>query len=201
MNHPSPNINHSRLSVIIPSYNRAAFLPEAIESLLSQTYPEFEIVVVDDGSTDETKEVCDRYPTVQYIYQNNQGVSAARNTGIRASKGEYLLFLDSDDCLLPKAVEIGLNCINAHPEVGFVFGSYIFQSINPDGSYTTEEIYENQPEVATYATLLAAEHKIQMLVIHQFIEKWDKNILKQQKKRLLRSYLTRLIDQSLNFKV
>ena len=160
MNHPLPN-NHCRLSVIIPSYNRAVFLPEAIESLLRQTYPVFEIIVVDDGSTDETKEVCDRYPTVQYIYQSNQGVSVARNTGMRVSKGEYLLFLDSDDCLLPKAVEIGVNCINAHPEVGFVFGNYIFQSINPDGSYTTEEIYENQPEVASYATILAAEHKIQ----------------------------------------
>ena len=161
MNQSLPNFNDCRLSVIIPSYNRAVFLREAIESVLSQTYPVFEIIVVDDGSTDETKEVCASYPTVQYIYQNNQGVAAARNTGIYASKGEYLLFLDSDDCLLPKAVEIGLNCINAHPEVGFVFGSYIFQSINPDGSYTTEEIYENQLEVATYATILAAENKIQ----------------------------------------
>lgn len=161
MNHSLPNFNHSRVSVIIPSYNRAAFLPEAIESLLSQTYPVFEIIVVDDGSTDETKEVCDRYPTVQYIYQKNQGVSVARNTGIHVSTGEYLLFLDSDDCLLPQAVEIGINCINAHPEVGFVFGNYIFQSMNPDGSYKTEQVYDNQPEVASYATLLAAEHKIQ----------------------------------------
>ncbi len=165
MNQSLPNFNDCRLSVIIPSYNRAVFLPEAIESVLSQTYPVFEIIVVDDGSTDETKEVCASYPTVQYIYQSNQGVSAARNTGMRVSKGEYLLFLDSDDCLLPKAVEIGVNCINAHPEVGFVFGSYIFQSINPDGSYRTEEIYENQPEVADYATILAAEHKIQCACI------------------------------------
>ncbi len=161
MNQALPNFNDCKLSVIIPSYNRAGFLPEAIESLLSQTYSVFEIIVVDDGSTDETKEVCASYPTVQYIYQSNQGVSAARNTGMRVSKGEYLLFLDSDDRLLPKAVEIGVNCINAHPEVGFVFGNYIFQSINPDGSYTTEEIYKNQPSVADYATILAAEHKIQ----------------------------------------
>ncbi len=165
MNQSLPNFNHCRLSVIIPSYNRAVFLPEAIESVLSQTYPVFEIIVVDDGSTDETKACCDRYPTVQYIYQSNQGVSAARNTGMRVSKGEYLLFFDSDDRLLPKAVEIGVNCINAHPEVGFVFGNYIFQSINPDGSYKTEEIYDNQPEVADYATILAAEHKIQCACI------------------------------------
>jgi len=165
MNHPLPNFNHCRLSVIIPSYNSAAFLPEAIESLLRQTYPVFEIIVVDDGSTDETKEVCDRYPQVQYIYQSNQGVSVARNTGTSVSQGEYLLFLDSDDVLLPQAVEIGVNCIDAHPEVGFVFGNYSFQSINSDGSYTTEEIYDNQPEVASYETLLAAKHKIQSACI------------------------------------
>ncbi|PSB02088.1 non-ribosomal peptide synthetase [Merismopedia glauca] len=155
----------SRVSVIIPAYNSAKFLPEAIESVLSQTYPVFEIIVVDDGSTDNTKEICDRYPTVQYVYQNNQGASVARNTGVRVSQGEYLLFLDSDDCLLPKAVEIGVNCINDHPEVGFVFGSYSFKSINPDGSYTTEEIYDNQPEIASYATILAAKHKIQCACI------------------------------------
>ena len=151
----------SNVSVVIPSYNSASFLPEAIESILEQTYSPFEIIVVDDGSTDETKQVCDRYPTVQYIYQKNHGVAAARNTGMQASKGEYLLFLDSDDCLLPEAIEIGVNCINAHPEVGFVFGRYFFYSIQPDGSYKVEETYEDQPEVATYETLLATRHKIQ----------------------------------------
>jgi amino acid adenylation domain-containing protein len=151
----------SNVSVIIPSYNSAKFLPEAIESVLNQTYPVFEIVVVDDGSTDKTKEVCNCYPTVKYIYQENQGASVARNIGMQFSKGEYLLFLDSDDCLLPKAVETGLHYINARPEVGFVFGRYVFQLLNPDGSYTTEDIYGEQPEVASYGTLLASEHKIQ----------------------------------------
>ncbi len=151
----------NNVSVVIPSYNSANFLPEAIESVLGQTYSPFEVIVVDDGSTDETKQVCDRYPTVRYIYQTNQGVAAARNTGMQVSQGEYLLFLDSDDCLLPEAIEIGVNCINAHPKVGFVFGRYFFYSIQPDGSYKVEETYEDQPEVATYETLLATRHKIQ----------------------------------------
>jgi amino acid adenylation domain-containing protein len=151
----------SKVSVIIPAYNSAKFLPEAIESVLSQTYPVFEIVVVDDGSTDETKAVCDRYPKIKYIYQSNQGLIGARNTGIRVSAGEYLLFFDSDDYLLPKAVEIGVNSINAHPEAGFVFGNYIFQSINPDGSYETEEIYDNQHIVANYENILAGKLKMQ----------------------------------------
>ena len=149
------------VSVIIPAYNSARFLAEAIESVLGQTYPVFEIIVVDDGSIDNTKEVCINYPMVQYIYHNNQGVAAARNTGIRVSKGEYLLFLDSDDRILPQAVEIGVNCLKTHPEVGFVFGRYEYKSINPDGSYTIENTYENQPEVANYATLLGCEHEIQ----------------------------------------
>ena len=94
----------NKVSVIIPAYNSAKFLAETIESVLRQTYPVFEIVVVDDGSTDETKEVCSHYPIVKYIYQRNQGVVGARNTGVRISKGEYLLFLDHDDCLLPRSV-------------------------------------------------------------------------------------------------
>ena len=149
------------VSVVIPSYNSAKFLPEAIESILEQTLPVFEIIVVDDGSTDETKEICDRYPAVKYVYQNNQGVAAARNTGLRVSTGEYIIFLDSDDCLLPEAIEIGVNHINALPEVGLVFGRYFFYSIQPDGSYKVEEKYENQPEVANYETILATQHKIQ----------------------------------------
>jgi amino acid adenylation domain-containing protein len=149
------------VSVVIPSYNSTQFLPEAIESVLEQSYPPFEVIVVDDGSTDETKEVCDRYPTVKYVYQNNQGVSAARNTGLGVSTGEYILFLDGDDCLLPEAIEIGVKHLNALPEVGFVFGRYFFYSIQPDGLYKIEETYENQPEVANYQTILATQHKIQ----------------------------------------
>ncbi|MCC3466498.1 MAG: amino acid adenylation domain-containing protein [Microcoleus sp. PH2017_06_SFM_O_A] len=149
------------VSVVIPSYNCAQFLPEAIESILEQSYPPFEVIVVDDGSTDDTKEVCDRYPKVTYVYQNNQGVAAARNTGLRVSTGEYILFLDSDDCLLPEAIEIGVKHLNALPEVGFVFGRYFFYSIQPDGSYKVEEKYENQPEVANYETILAIRHRIQ----------------------------------------
>jgi len=82
-----------KVSVIIPTYNCARYIPEAIESVLNQTYKDFEIIVVDDGSTDNTKEVLNRYiieNLIKYIYQNNQGPGAARNTGIKAAKGEYV---------------------------------------------------------------------------------------------------------------
>ncbi len=153
--------NKSSVSVIIPAYNSGEFLPAAIESVLSQTYPAIEMIVVDDGSIDDTKIVCARYPAVTYIYQDNQGAASARNTGIHASQGEYLIFLDSDDCLFPETIEIGVECLKASPEAGFGFGNYLFRSINPDGSYTTQQLSEDPPAVASYATILAAQHKIQ----------------------------------------
>lgn len=118
--------------VIIPCYNQAHFLDEAIESVLSQSYPHFEIVVVDDGSTDNTAEVAARYPRVHYIRQDNQGPSSARNSGLAQSKGEYVVFLDADDRLLPDALKAGLECFEAHPECAFVSGH--FRYIAGDGS-------------------------------------------------------------------
>src|SRR5919107_192619 len=103
------------VSVVIPCYNQAHFLSEAIESVLAQTYPYFEIIVVDDGSTDNTSEVAGRYSGVRCIRQDNQGLSGARNSGLRHSKGEYLVFLDADDRLLPQALEVGLECLRAYP--------------------------------------------------------------------------------------
>jgi amino acid adenylation domain-containing protein len=153
------------VSVIIPAYNSAKFVAEAIESAIDQTYPDVEVIVVDDGSTDETKAICDRYPTVKYIYQPNQGVSIARNNGMNASQGAYLVFLDSDDRLLQNAVEVGVNCLNTHPEAGFVFGSHLFKAINPDGSYTTRKLFDESTAIASYQTILAAQHQIQCAAV------------------------------------
>ena len=90
-------MNH-RVSIIIPTYNRAEFLTEALNSIMSQTYKDFELIVVDDGSSDNTKEVVKNFDgEIKYLYRKNQGVSAARNLGINEAKGEFLSFLDSDD--------------------------------------------------------------------------------------------------------
>jgi len=111
-----------RVSVVIPCYNHAQFLAEAIESVLAQSYSNFEIIVVDDGSIDHTAEVVRCYSPVRYVYQENAGLSSARNTGLRQSCGEFLVFLDADDRLLPHALETGISCMREHPECAFVSG-------------------------------------------------------------------------------
>lgn len=91
-----------KFSIVIPTYNRAVFLPKAIESVLAQTFADWELIIVDDGSTDNTKDVVSQYgdSRITYIYQENAERSAARNNGITHSVGEYVLFLDSDDYYL-----------------------------------------------------------------------------------------------------
>jgi glycosyltransferase involved in cell wall biosynthesis len=99
------------VSVVIPCYNQAHFLGEALESVLAQGYGQIEIFVVDDGSSDNTRRVTERYPEVRYRRQENRGAAAARNAGIAETQGEFLVFLDADDRLLPWAVETGVGAL------------------------------------------------------------------------------------------
>ncbi|MEW5806019.1 MAG: glycosyltransferase [Acidobacteriota bacterium] len=110
------------VSVIVPTYNYARFLDPCLESIFAQTYGDFEVIVVDDGSTDDTVEVLRKYEDrIRYIYQENMGLSAARNTGIKVSTGKYLAFLDSDDIWLPLKLEAQLRVISEDSDVGIVF--------------------------------------------------------------------------------
>jgi glycosyltransferase involved in cell wall biosynthesis len=116
------------VSVVIPCYAQAHLLPVAIESALAQEGASVEVIVVDDGSPDDVRAVVDRYASVRYMRQPNEGLSAARNTGLRKSSGEYVLFLDADDRLLPGAIAAGLACFADHPESAFVYGDFRFMS-------------------------------------------------------------------------
>lgn len=121
--------NIVKVSVIIPTYNYGRFLGEAIQSVLDQTLTDFELIVVDDGSTDNTKEVVSSFKDsrIKYIYQENCGVSAAQNTGIRASTGEYIAILGSDDKWFPENLELQVRMLDAHPDVGLVCSDgYLF---------------------------------------------------------------------------
>jgi glycosyltransferase involved in cell wall biosynthesis len=144
-------ISDELVSVVIPCFNQGKYLGEAIQSVLVQTHARTEIVIVDDGSTDTTAAVAHSYPQAIYLYQHNQGLAMARNAGLRASTGDYVTFLDSDDRFLPKAVEAGLNCLSKHPECGFVFGRY--RNIDADGKVISPP---NQPpdESDFYSALL-----------------------------------------------
>jgi glycosyltransferase involved in cell wall biosynthesis len=110
------------VSVVIPCFNQGRFLSEALESVLAQTYRPSEIVVVDDGSTDNTAQVARRYPGVRYVWQPNKGLASARNAGVRQTSCDYLVFLDADDRLRPYAFEIGVHELNAHPACALVWG-------------------------------------------------------------------------------
>lgn len=117
------------ISILIACYKGEKFIAATIESVLAQTYPNFELVVIDDGSPDDSVSVVRRYThdaRVKYVHQQNGGMSAARNAGIQHSTGEFLVFLDQDDCLVPEALEIGLRSFQTYPDCGFVFGSSYF---------------------------------------------------------------------------
>jgi glycosyltransferase involved in cell wall biosynthesis len=112
-----------KVSVIIPTYNRARLVAEAIQSVLDQTYQDFEIIVIDDGSTDNTKEVVGSFkdPRIKYFYQENRGVCIARNNGIKVSNGDYIIFLDSDDLLFKNAIAIEAKILDSYPDVALIY--------------------------------------------------------------------------------
>ena len=110
------------VSVIIPVYNGEKYVEQALESVFKQDYQPFEVIVVDDGSTDRTAQIIGKYDNVQYIYQTNQGVATARNTGIENSRGELIAFLDADDCWAPNKLNIQVDCLLRHPYAGYTLG-------------------------------------------------------------------------------
>lgn len=112
------------VTVAIASYNHAHYLGDALDSLMAQTVPAEEVIVVDDGSSDDPAAVVARYPGVKLVQQENQGLSGARNTGLQLAASRYILFLDADDRLIPKAIAEGVACFGAHVDAGFVYGGH-----------------------------------------------------------------------------
>lgn len=116
-----------KVSVIIPTYNCAKYLSWAIDSALNQTYKDFEIIVVDDGSTDDTREILSEYDgKIRYIYQENKGHALARNSGIKNAQGEYIAFLDADDLWLPDKIKEEIEAIENNFEAGLVHSNIYF---------------------------------------------------------------------------
>ena len=109
------------VSAVIPTFNYGHFVGDAVESALGQTYPHLEVIVVDDGSTDDTQRVLSRFGSrIRYVYQNNRGLSAARNTGIRLANGDWVALLDADDVWHPQKTEVQLAAGQSAPDVGLI---------------------------------------------------------------------------------
>ena len=128
-------MSNPRVSVIIPTFNRVRLVVQAIDSVLAQSYVDFEIIVVDDGSQDETRSTVNAYsdPRIRYIYQSNLGPSGARNTGLAHARGQYIAFLDADDVFLAESIATRIQELERQPELGLVAGGllYVDKSGNP----------------------------------------------------------------------
>lgn len=126
-----------RVSIIVPAYNCARYLPAAIDSVIRQTFADWELIIVNDGSTDDTPSVVSSYShrlgtKLRYVYQSNRGVSAARNAAIQESRGEFVAILDADDVWLPARLARGVAVMDSNPAVGLVHSQ--IARVNSDGA-------------------------------------------------------------------
>ncbi len=151
-----PENKNPLVSIIIPTYNSAVYLAQAIDSALTQTYQNIEIIVVNDGSTDDTESIIAPYrknPKVHYIVQGNKGLSGARNTGIRAAKGEYIALLDADDIFLPEKIKEQVVYMQHHPSCALCYCDlYHFWDGQPEQKMKMRYTYYSGEEV--FARLL-----------------------------------------------
>ena len=128
-----------KVSIILPAYNAEAYVEEAICSVLAQSYAAWELIVIDDGSTDNTAKLVGNFvdPRIKFIRQKNQGVSAARNAGLDCAVGQYVTFMDSDDVLPPDALFLRAACLDMHPQVDIVNGAV---RITSQGCYVRQYV-------------------------------------------------------------
>ena len=126
-------ISSPKVSVVIPTYNYAKFISQAIDSVLNQTFTDYEIIVIDDGSSDRTLETLQTYGhKICYVTQSNKGLAAARNRGIKIARGELVVFLDADDWFLPEMLEDAVAVFANQPELGIVVsGCLLYTSPSP----------------------------------------------------------------------
>ena len=137
------------VSVIVPSYNYGHFLGETLDSVKIQTFQNWECLIVDDGSTDNTKDIAETFISAdnrfKYFYQKNRGLSAARNTGLRHSTGDYIQLLDADDLIERDKFACQLNCFEDHPEADIVYGEARFFSDGKPGELRYSALEDDQP--------------------------------------------------------
>jgi glycosyltransferase involved in cell wall biosynthesis len=130
----------------MPAYNGAGLISTAIQSVFKQTFEDWELIVIDDGSKDNTREIVQQFgPSVCYIHQQNSGTSVARNHGIFEAKGEYVAFLDQDDCWEPNKLELQVPVLDANPDIALVYSDL---NTFRDGKITSESYLKNRPQAS-----------------------------------------------------
>lgn len=139
-----------RISVVVPTYNCAKYLGQAIDSILAQSKPAFEVIVVDDGSTDDTASLLATFQNnVSMIRQENKGVSSARNAGISAATGDWIAFLDSDDIWLPNKLELYIEAMASFPDSTVYYSEFCFLEADSLGVFPApESLYELTKDIA-----------------------------------------------------
>jgi len=158
------------ISVVIPTYNQAEYLRPCLESVLEQTYPFFEVIIINDGSTDETQAILEGFRShsnIRFFQQSNQGLSAARNSGLERAKGDYIALLDSDDLMLPERLETQLEFLQSNEAIDIVYTAVTLidekgnllstmrrESI-PTENFLAEEFFRNQ--VPSPSTIMAKQ--------------------------------------------
>ena len=156
------------VSAVIPTHNRAQFVGEAVDSVLAQSRPVNEIIVVDDGSTDDTVERLKRYgPAIRCVSQQNRGPSAARNRGIKEAHGDFVAFLDSDDLWVPRTIELQLDFFARHPDTEFVFGNMV--NFSQGTEKETPEIRHSVVEDYLLANPAGLENFFELLIEQNFV--------------------------------
>src|SRR5260221_8478869 len=133
------SLSDPSIALVINTYEQPHFLPASIESAMKQTVRFNEVIVVDDGSTDNPASVVANYPDVRLIRQSNAGLAAARNTGLNAASSDYIVFLDADDLLTPSAVYSGMVCHAANSDAGLVYGAH--RRVGTNGEPLGDDVY------------------------------------------------------------
>ncbi|TAJ98670.1 MAG: glycosyltransferase [Candidatus Manganitrophaceae bacterium] len=178
--------DHPKVSVVIATYNRARFLPETIESVLKQRFRDFELIVVDDGSTDETREVLRSYgDRVRSFYHENRGPSAARNLGIRQARGRWISIQDSDDLCTADHLEALFGFADKNPGLGMVFGN---------GAYLGGPEHNRETIIPEGKSRRLAQQGVKL------VDLFDKSIVRLQAALISREYLEAIggLDENLH---
>ena len=157
---------NNKISIVVPVYNVEKYLNKCIDSILNQTKNNFELILVNDGSTDSSGDICDeyklKYPNIEVIHKNNGGLSSARDAGIYAASGEYIMFVDSDDWIEPNTIEILNGVIAENKYDVIIYGLFMDFEINnfesyaivaQDKVYNSIELYLNEFEMYRSSTL------------------------------------------------